>query len=472
MSKADEPKKKYNKSIRGVTTFVVTAAQNATGLNVPFMRSLGNLCNHRSAAGLYVIPYRYKNPTSLWTEDQDGDEWWSDAVEPNLCNQRKRLNKNLVLMGDVPIQATSSNPLSGMEGMTHGESGIFGHPRVQLRSVPTLGEYPRVITSTGSCTLRNYTDTRLGKLGEFHHTTGAVIVEVRGKIFHLRQINATQDGSFVDKDYLYTPNGVRRAPRPLSLNCGDVHVGETDPRVEEMIFGSDGMVARFRPQYMFFHDVFNGTSCNPHTDKNYLAIMERIMRGSGDVRAEVLRCAEWIDRRTPKGTTAVIVPSNHNDWLTRWMQSTDPRFSGVNRSFWRDTDAMLEAKQRDGVDAERLEAFAYWLDELLPDDGRFKVLKRDDSFVLEGVENGLHGDAGINGGKGTLKSFSRLDLKVTFGHTHVEGIEGGAFNNGTLTRIRGVSYAKGPSSWTNASTLQYFNGKRTLIRSINGEYEL
>lgn len=473
MSKATKPQKIYRRSVQGVTTFIVTAAQNATGLNIPFIRSLEQLAEHRSAAAIYVIPYRYKNPTSNWNKGNENDEWWDHEAAHYLCNKRKRLNKNLTLMGDIPIAATSPNPLSDMDGITRGGSGIFGHPRVQLRSVARTADHPRIITTTGSCTLENYTNTSLGKRGEHHHTAGATIVELRGKLFHMRQINATEDGSFVDRNWLYTPRGWKTAPRPLSLNVGDTHVGETDPEVDEATFGVDGIVETYKPQYIFFHDLFNGTSCNPHTKDNYLAIMESIMTGSGNVRAEVEAAAQYVVDRTPKGSTAVIVPSNHNDWLTRWCLRTSLQGSGINRAFLRETDAKLEAKQRQGVVAERLEAFSYWLEELLPKTGQFRILGRDESFKLAGVET-LHGDAGINGGKGSLKGFSKLDVKVTFGHTHQEGIEGGAFNNGTSTRIKMSNrpgYCRGPGSQTQTHTLQYFNGKRTLIRTINGEYQ-
>ena len=470
MSKATQPKKIFRRSTRGVTTFIVTAAQNATGLNIPFIRSLEQLANHRSAAEIFVVPYRYKNPTSRWNTENEHDEWWSDEATPYLCNERKRLNANLMLMGDIPIQATSKNPLNSKHSMSHGESAIYGHPRVQLRSIATLSDYPRIMTTTGSCTLRNYTDTDAGKSGFFHHTTGAVIVEVRGKIFHMRQINATKDGSFVDKHWLYTPRGRQRAPRPLSLTCGDVHCGATDPQIDAAIFGPGGLVKRFKPKYIFLHDLLDGASVNPHTKDNFLALLQSILSGTGDVRGEVERTAAWLDERIPKGSVGVVVPSNHNDWLTRWVKETDPRRSPPNTRFWGETFNKMEDKIKQGVPAERLEAFNYWLAELLPKDGRFKILARDESFVLKGVENGMHGDAGINGGKGSLKAMSTLDLKVTFGHTHVEGIEGGAFNTGAMLSKK-QPYTKGASSWTNACALQYFNGKRTLIRFINGEYE-
>jgi hypothetical protein len=116
--------------------FVVTAAQNATPVNEPFFNSLLEYCNHNDAE-LVVIPIRYKNATSRWSESQENLERWDPALTPYLYNQRKKLCPNLVLLADVKTQPTAVNPLSGYEAMTHGESGILGHTKLQLHTVPT-----------------------------------------------------------------------------------------------------------------------------------------------------------------------------------------------------------------------------------------------------------------------------------------------------------------------------------------------
>jgi hypothetical protein len=47
--------------------YVITAAQNATPINKPFFAALQLYCRKRNAT-LLVVPYRYKNPTSVWSE--------------------------------------------------------------------------------------------------------------------------------------------------------------------------------------------------------------------------------------------------------------------------------------------------------------------------------------------------------------------------------------------------------------------
>src|SRR5690554_4811936 len=61
---------------RGVQRYVITAAQNATPVNKRFFASLLTYCKVRDAQ-LLVIPYRYKNPTSMWTAAAQDDDWWA-----------------------------------------------------------------------------------------------------------------------------------------------------------------------------------------------------------------------------------------------------------------------------------------------------------------------------------------------------------------------------------------------------------
>ena len=178
--------------------FIVTCAQNATPVHKGFFASLLQAAKHLDAE-LIVIPIRYKNPTSRWSASQANAEQWAAEVQPYLCNTRIRLSKNLVVLGDVKTQPTASSPLTGFEAITHGESAILGHTKLQLKTVPTpQNALPKVLTTTGAVTVHNYTDSKAGKLGEFHHTLGATLVELEGGRFHLRQLNADKDGSFYD----------------------------------------------------------------------------------------------------------------------------------------------------------------------------------------------------------------------------------------------------------------------------------
>jgi hypothetical protein len=190
---------------KGVQRYVITAAQNATPVNKPFFESLLCYCKANNAQ-LVVIPYRYKNPTSIHA-DKDQD-WWAPELVPFLMAERTQVHKHVVILADIMTQPTATTPLSGFETMAGAHSAIIGHPKLELVTVPTpQSRLPKILTTTGAVTVKNYTPTKAGKKGDFHHTFGACVLEIDGGTFHMRQINAVHDGSFMDLNKEYTPTG-------------------------------------------------------------------------------------------------------------------------------------------------------------------------------------------------------------------------------------------------------------------------
>jgi hypothetical protein len=454
--------------------YIVTSAQNATPVHEGFMGALLVACRHLNAE-LIVIPLRYKNPTSRWSASQENDESWAEEVQPYLYNQRKKLNPNLVLLGDVKTQPTASSPLTGFEGLTHGESSIIGHTKLQLEVVPVpAGKFPKIMTTTGACTVPNYTDSKAGKLGEFHHILGAVMVEVIGKTFHLRQLLADKDGSFTDCAQgllqIYSADGVRKAPRAKALVMGDKHVRFTSDKVRRATFGEGGMVDVLDPETLVWHDVHDGYAVNPHHD-NVFTNMAKQQSGYGDVRAEVEQTVKYLDRYTT-GRNSVVVSSNHDNFLSRWVNREDwKRVGPDNAMFYLETaTAMLSTVRMGKYGAEFEDPFRYWVARLSKNKN-VRCLKPDESFAPAGIECGMHGDSGPNGARGTIKNLSRLGSRVVVGHSHTPGIREGAYQVGTSTELR-AEYTEGPSSWLNAHCVIYANGKRSLLFIIDGEWRL
>lgn len=460
---------------RSTARFIVTAAQNATPVHGGFVKALEIACNALNAE-LLVIPLRYKNPTSRWTKSQANDEVWAPEVTPYLYNQRKALNKNIVVLGDIKTQPTASSPLTGFEAITHGESAILGHTKLQLRVIPTPQmRFPKILTTTGACTKPNYTDSRAGKLGEFHHTLGAALVETRGKIFHLRQINAdSTTGHFTDLTTIYGPGGGTVPALPASaLAMGDTHADFVDPAVDRATFGRGGIVETLRPRHLVFHDLLDGYSVNPHHRGNPFAALVKRHTGKDDAQAEVLRAVKFLTDRTYAGTEQIVVPSNHDDFLRRWIIDTDWRSDPTNAKFYLTTAlAMVESAKLTPHGVQYADPFQYWVRRYARESCEVRCLGADESFVLGDVEYGLHGDRGPNGSRGSARSLRRIGVKTVIGHSHTPAIEEGCYQTGTSTRLR-LEYNAGPSSWLQSHVIQYaLGGKRCLINIIEGEWRL
>lgn len=449
--------------------YLITSAQNATPVHPEFLAAL-KVAARELDAEIVVIPLRYKNPTSVWSASQESDEWWDPAIVPYLYDQRKKLNANLVLVGDVKVQPTASSPLTGFESLTGAESCIIGHPKMQFRSVPApTGRYPKILSTTGSVTRPSFTDSKAGALGKFHHFLGALLVEIDGKRFHLRQVNADRrTGAFTDLATEYTPAGARLAPPALGVVFGDTHARFADPVVDVATFGPGGLVETIDAQTLVFNDLFDGYACNPHHLGNPFIAAAKYHAALGSVRSEVEHAVEFVRQRSA-GRRAVIVPSNHDNFLSRWVTSTDWRSSPANAAFYLETaQAMLASTRMTAGGAVYADPFKHWVDRL-KGSAQIRALTADESFRLADIECGLHGDRGPNGARGSLKNLSRLGARVISGHSHTPGIQEGHYQTGTSTPLR-LEYTSGPSSWQNCHCVVYASGARALILFIDGAW--
>lgn len=463
-----EPTTRYARPLTA-TRYLITSAQNATPVHVGFLASLKTAAAALRAE-LVVIPLRYKNPTSVWTKNQESDERWAPELEPYLFNVRRKLNANLVLCADVKVQVTATRPLTGFESLTGAESCIIGSPKMQLRSVAApSNRYAKLLTTTGACTKRNYTDTKAGKLGDFHHYLGAIVVELDGRGFRFWQVNADRiTGEFTHLDRHYTPTGDRPAPPALGLVMGDTHARLACPKVDAAIFGPGGIVEALQPQVLVWEDVFDGYSCNPHHLGNPFVAAAKHQAGFGNVREEVEFTVDYIAKRTV-GRRSVVVPSNHDNFLSRWVAATDWRQTPGNAKFYLETAAAMLASVRMGPGgAEYEDPFAYWV-ERLKGKAAIRCLGKDESFRLADNECGLHGDKGPDGARGTLANLSRLGTKTITGHGHAPGIQEGGYRVGTNATLR-MEYMSGPSSHLPAECVVYATGKRSLLFVIDGRW--
>lgn len=467
-AKANKPKT-FKRKLGGIQRLVITSAQNATPVHQGFLKALEHYCKANKAE-LVVIPIRYKNPTSRWTESQRNEEKWAQEVQPYLYNQRKNLSKNLVLLGDIKTRPTAEQPLLGFEGITHDQSGILGHSKLQLKTIPTpQNALPKILTTTGSVTEKNYTDSKAGKKGEFHHTFGACAVDIRGSIFHMRQINATNDGSFIDLEYEYLPTGKRRkAKRPLALVMGDTHCRFIDPQVAKATFAYDGIVETLDPEYLVWHDLLDAYARNPHHQNNPFIEIAKRQANMHLMEAEVREAVAFVEECTKK-RKSIIVPSNHDDFFRRWILNTDWRKDPDNAGFYLETALrMVKSAKMEDHGAAYDDPFVFWFNKLKKNDD-IQCLNMDESFMLGPIEVGYHGNLGPHGVRGTVRNLSRLGVRVVTGHGHSPAIEEGHYRTGTSTYLR-LEYNQGPSAWLNTHCVVYANGKRSLINIIDGEW--
>lgn len=467
-------------NVSGFTRYVVTSAQNNTPVHLPFLQALNNYCEVNDAK-LIVIPYRYKNPTSVFTPEQEANEYWATAIRSNLVDTMLRLSDSFVIMGNVKIQPTATNPLSGFDGYTGVDSAIIGHPKIELRTVPTPAkQLPKILTTTGSITVPNYTDSKAGWKGEFHHSVAALIVEIdEDGDTHIRHIHGDDvTGHFYDLDALYTGTDVTYGHRIAALVTGDTHAEFMDNGVKCATYTADtSMCYHLKPEVIVRHDVEDFYARNHHHRGNDLIAFGKHHFGRDNVEDSLQITVDFIDETTYENSVNIIVKSNHDEALDRWLREADPKYDPENAILYH----YLKLHQYENVQMTEtgfrsIDPFEFWCHN--PKNGKglrskdqTVFLKRDESFCVAGVELGFHGDRGPNGARGSIKAFSKIGPKTVIGHSHSPGIYEGCYQVGVSARLD-LEYASGPSSWLHTHCIIYPDGKRTLVNIINGKWRI
>ena len=437
-------------------TFLISWAQNATPIHKNLMKNLKAYAKDLDA-GIHIIAGRYSNPTSVFT-DKDKD-WWSPEVVPYLDAARHNLHKYLQVLSDIKIPPTGSTPLSGLNSVTGLESCIVGHPRQQVKSLPILVGYPhKLLLSTGAATVANYTDSKSGKKGEFHHSIGFVIVELDGENFHIRQVSADDNGNFYDL-YKRVKNGnvLENVEGAEAAVLGDIHIAHNDEKATAVSFK---MLDQMKPKSTMIHDIIDCESISHHEENDPFRIMQKEENGTGDLKKELEQMILWVKDRLKYNL--VIVRSNHDDFLDRWLKTVDWRRARNKRMFLFGAQILANEKvaQDKGV-------ISFLLEDAFGD--QIKTLGLDDSYRILGWELGVHGHVGANGSRGGHNQYKNMNTKMITGHTHSPNRGDGHMTVGTNSGLR-VGYNKGASSWMHANALIYPDGKAQLIYIVGGKY--
>lgn len=458
----------------GTQVYIITAAQNATPVHPEFWAILKQVKKHRNGE-ILAQPIRYKNPTSLWTASQANDEVWAPEITPYLWNTRLDLNQNLVFLADAKIQVTESDPLSGFDVVSAAASCIVGHSKMHLKTVATpSNKMAKICTTTGAVTVPNFTDTKRGTLGKFHHSLSALIVEIDGPLFWIRQLTydkKTQSATDLDTRY-YVDRAVK-APRPLALIQGDSHLPDSmDPKVEEATFGRRGIVKTLNPRHLIWHDAYDAYEINPHHTGDPFIAIAKVASGRASVESGVKRTCEFIRARTIGDIVSVVVPSNHDDMVRRWIVSTDWKTQPGNAEFYLSTALqMVRGTKMTPQGTEYPRPFVMLFPSMVDSMDNIKLLADDEPFTLGGWELGMHGHLGPNGSRGSIRNLRRIGLRSMFGHGHGPGIDEGATQVGTSTWLK-LEYTKGPGSWLNCHAILHDDGKRQLMMIIDGRHRL
>ena len=277
----------------------------------------------------------------------------------------------------------------------------------------------------------------------------------------MRQVTATEDGNFCDLFYKVSlqdgESRVDEVDRVSALIWGDIHYGHHDQRVFDTTVS---LMEKINPDHVILHDVFDGKSISHHEEKDPFIQYQKEMEGTNSLRTEIEDLLEGLEVFEDYNT--VIVRSNHDDFLDRWLKNTDWRKAITPKNsleYMQYSAAILSGDAPNGV-------IPWVINNKYP---HFVTLGRSDSYIVNGWELGQHGDIGASGSRGSLQQFRNLNTKIVVGHYHSPGRKDGALAVGTSTKLR-VGYNIGASGWLHSHVIIHENGKAQHINLVKGEY--
>ena len=337
------------------------------------------------------------------------------------------------------------------------KSFIFASPKQSLEYVPVANnKLPHALMTTGAITkpayqTNNYMSQRTAFIADHDHICGGIIVEIVSKEhYHFRHVEFAEDGSFIDLGVKYHSNGKTSKTNILGMVLGDWHCGHTDPTVAKVTYE---MIKDLKPKQVILHDVFNGTSVNHHLE---FKTITKSKIGITALKDELLLLRSDLERFSSMTDKVVIVASNHDYWLERYLEegrfikdTINYRISLELAIAFHDGTNPVEAGINLGKDKIK----------------NLKFLKRDEDYLIKDIQCGAHGDLEA----GVIRLEKSFGKSIT-GHCHTGGKFRRVTRVGTSTPLR-EDYAKGPVSWTHTHAIINEDGTVQLINIIEGKWK-
>lgn len=465
--------------------FILTGAQNDAPLHKGFWENLQAYAEFLGAE-IVVGPFTYT--TSWWDESNPSSRTYAKEVADHLCFGQMLIGEEFAFCGEMNIIPTASQPISDLLTYPKNRSAAFPHAKRQLKSVPSTdpSQPAHQVMTTGSVTRPKIVPRKAGVKAIFNHVIGAVIVEFDeiGVPFP-RQITAAKDGSFYDLDRRVENGLVTNGHRVRAIVCGDIHRRKIDPINALATFGfdpdkpdvrtSDDMISVLKPEYVVVHDVFDHEARNHHNAGDPGHGYEMHIRGRDSILGEIVQAGEFLEQIASVDHEVVVVESNHDLGLDRYIREGRYRFDPPNIRLGLTLETMM---------LEHRAAVAQALDSRQPPP-KFSLLQSamslarvnldgiswaydGQSRLIDGIEIGHHGFRGTNGAKGTVQGFARTGRQLSIADKHCAEINEGVYVAGVLQLQMG--YNRGPSGWTVSNILHYPDGHRAIVTIRNGKW--
>jgi hypothetical protein len=377
---------------------------------------------------------------------------------------------------EAHINPQQINPLTGLkrlrvhkyravDGGTGAEitrfktSIIVAHAKQMMDVVPTGNEsHPRIIHSTGCITKPAYLRNRIGMIANEDHKLGALVVEIEGGVFHLRQVQMDPiDGSFVDLGKRYHADGRVTEERAEAFKMGDLHPGHHESDAIKAMFKLWDII---KPKRIFFEDFFDGTSISHHLERKKLT-RAKLPEYFRDLPTEISMAREVLEEiweKAPKDAELIATASNHPEHVQRYLD--EGRYINDIAENYKIAHRMI-VMDLDGKNA---------LQEFLDPEKRMNWTHENQDYFVEGVQMNVHGHLGIGGARGSKVGHETAHGDAMVAHSHTPSIYHNTFTVGHMTKER-HGYNNGAQTWILCSGAVYKGGQKQLYMIIKGKFQ-
>ena len=425
--------KSLKKALKKHKRFIITTAVTGCRAHSGFVKALENYCSKRSA---HVLLTMASDPThnkfAPGANYGTVDSQLAKSKHISTVSHDVPLNSNISI-STIKVAAKQIDPATSMCRIAAvAGSFIFASPKQRLKMVPQQnGAFPKCVMTSGAITYADYTTDnymsgRTAWIASHDHTIGAIIVEIQdNEVFHFRQIQAAIDGSFIDLGIQYNTNGTTTKVKPEAFVLGDWHAGSTSPTAKA---AWKEVIKELGVKQLIMHDLFDGSSINHHERHNVIAQHKTAHSDLNSLKSEIEFLAKDLDELTSWVDKVIVVKSNHDDFLNRYLQSGWYVKDPTNHRYALE----LAIAYMDGGDPLEF-AMAQ---ETLKRPNKINWLAMDESYKIADIELGVHGHRGSNGARGSIQSMELGYGRSVSGHSHTPGILRDAWAVGTSTHLK------------------------------------
>ena len=463
-----EQQQKLEDALNSCDRFLVTTVVTGCKVDKKLLKSMHNYCKRRNARILVLVASdTTHNLFAPGAQYGSIDRNIFDSEYVCLVTSNTQLNSNIGL-STIKLSAKQVDPATSMIRLAQTTGSIiYASPKQRLRASPVSNEkMPHFVMTTGAITeadyrSSNYMSNRSADIATHDHVKGCLVIEIEDDdYYHYRQIQCGKKGDIIDLSVRYNPNGSISKEKKPWLVMGDLHSSSIDP----LAYGACmDICEEFGVEKIVVHDGFDGMSINHHERSHVVSRARNTKKNVHRLDAELKEFAEVLTDMQNYAEELVLVKSNHDEFLDRYLESgyfiKDPQNLRISLE--------LAIALHDGLDPLRV-----GVEKFKPDNynlNKVRWLDRDEDFVRAGVQLGAHGDKGNNGARGSLRSMEQAYGQSISGHAHSPEILRGAYQVGTTTKLK-LGYNKGGSTWCHTSCLIYEDGRRQLINFIEGDW--